>query len=350
MSAAMPSSDDDGTDRSRPAARARAARRVDETGEQRAVGRVDRQATEALVSRFELGHRARGTSRGGWRVSSRNFCSPASQCRYLPSVIAAKGPARTTVFAHVAALEREHLRRVAHDAALLRHLALQLDPELLEILGRGQLLAASEALEQVAAVAELGADQRLPGLAGEIGRHLTHDAEELAHLAEPLAQLRPRPRRSRLRSRCTTARAAGCAPLRPSVELRERLIEQALLLLLRREEGLLALAVLLALDPEALRHELEQLVERGLGIGRGGGRWRAAGSAARRPGAGERGRRDRGRIEDLESHQLAPSTVTAAGSGSWIRSGADCLRAMRRPCRIAVRYSLASRSRQDRLC
>ena len=53
----------------------------------------------------------------------------------------------------------EDRRREAHDLALLRDLALELEPQQLEILGRGQLGAAAQAVEELLALAELGAGE-----------------------------------------------------------------------------------------------------------------------------------------------------------------------------------------------
>ena len=57
------------------------------------------------------------------------------------------------------ALLGQHRGAEAADAPLGRHLALQLVPQALEVAGGGQLLAATQPVEQIAARAELGAGQ-----------------------------------------------------------------------------------------------------------------------------------------------------------------------------------------------
>ena len=250
------------------------------------------------------------------------------------------------------ALRREDGRHVAHHLALLGHLALQLEPQPLEVARRGQLLAAPEPLEQLLALAELGADERVPHLAGGVGRHLAHHAEELAELAELLGEAR-----LVLGDRALVLVVGRLELLAEPLLLREQRLglgEQPGLLLLRREEALLAAAVLGALDLEPLLDEVEQLEERlrlrllDRGGPRGGGRLLDGRRLRRRLLLlRERARREERHHRDRDPllapchvsplHQLSPRASSGAGRGSLIRSGADCLRAMRRPLRIADR-------------
>ena len=164
-------------------------------------------------------------------------------------------------------IHRKHVGLVADDSSLLGHLSLKFVPEALQVLGGRKLLAASQSVEKFLALGDLGADQRVPGLATEIRRDLADHAEEFTHLSDALGQL------GFVRSDLDLvvvvdvleALARGFLP----GEAGPGFVEEELLVLLPAQEVLLARAVLRDLGVEAQPDHFEELIE-GDGVRRRG--------------------------------------------------------------------------------
>src|SRR3990172_3260409 len=128
----------------------------------------------------------------------------------------------------------------------LRHLALHLVPELLELGDRGELLGLREGREELVAAGELRADHRLEDDARDVAGDLAHHAEELAEAAEPVVEHRLELVRPKLV--LIVLRGERLAPCLGGVALRPRLGDELRLLVAAGEELALARRVRLRLD------------------------------------------------------------------------------------------------------
>ena len=117
----------------------------------------------------------------------------------------------------------------------------------------------AQAIEKRLAFAELGTDERIPGLAREICRHLAHNAKKFAHLPQALRELgfSGRNRAFVLGVLVLELLAGGFLACQRSLGLGE----QAFLLIVVFPEFLLALLVLFALGLETFANHLKQFVE-----------------------------------------------------------------------------------------
>ena len=228
---------------------------------------------------------------------------------------------------------RQHLGVEPDHLPLLGHLALELVPEQLEVLGGREFLAAAQPVEQLLASGELGAGERLPHLTARVVRDLPHDAEHLAHLTESLGQLGFGG--AEVEFVGIEGRLELVAERLLADEFGLRLGEQRLLVVARIDELLEARFVGRALLDQTRLDQVEQL-EQVLGLRRRGARLVVRGAPVLGVRETAEQRRDPRQCQCLRPrlHQLFPLAGVAAGSGSSIRSGAVCLRAILSPARI----------------
>ena len=153
----------------------------------------------------------------------------------------------------------DDLGRKSHDLAALGHLALDLEPELLELVDRGQLLRLAELREELVAPEELGTQERVVHDRRAVTGDLPYDPEELAQISDPLVHAVRE--LGELHLARVERRRQPLAAYLGLVALLFRLGEHAGLKVAVGEKLLLAFGVLLLLLRPGIARLLEQVVE-----------------------------------------------------------------------------------------
>jgi hypothetical protein len=221
------------------------------------------------------------------------------------------------------AVRIDDVRLVADHLARLDHLLLEQEPQPLQGLDGRQGLALPELGQELLASRDLAAHQGGLDVSGGVSGDLSHHSEEFAQVPQAIRQGFFELGHAELVG--LEALLELLAALLLAQARRGRLCQEPLLLLSSGLELLLAPVDLGALRAPALLHHAEELVE-ALGLGL---RLLVRGQGRRRQGEGgeDDGQCDRG----SRLHR----TSSAGFTGRRRRSGAACLRAMRRPLRIA---------------